>query len=357
MDREKGIEAYQALLTAEAYKARLASGETEGLAHEYRIDGDAPVIRVEVTVAEAMTRDITKFELRALDGGDLPAWTAGGHLDVVVAPEFLRQFSLSGDPSDRSRYQIAVLNERGGRGGSSLMHRLFAVGRKIFVSRPINHFPLDETASKSFLMGGGIGITPMIAMAHRLHRIGADFALHYSCSSRADAAFINDLFTFPWRSKVHLHVSSEGGRAAFDIILSRSPKGAHVYVCGPDAYMQAVMTAAERSGISDDRRHSEYFSVPETPDYENHAFTLKLAKTGREILVPSEQTATDALQAAGIAIDVKCSDGLCGVCRCGLLDGQVEHRDFVLSAKQREHSVILCQSRAATPGGAIEIDL
>jgi len=358
MDREKGIEAYQALITAEAYKAKLKRGETEGLAHEYRIDGDAPVIRVEVTKAEMMTNDITKYEFQALNGAPLPAWTAGAHLDVVVAPEFLRQFSLSGDPTDRSRYQIAVLNERGaGRGGSALMHRIFNVGRKVFISHPINHFELNEAARRSLLMAGGIGVTPMIAMAHRLHAIGADFALHYSCPSSATAGFRDDLLAVPWRRHVHLHISDEGSRADFDVIIGRVPAGSHVYACGPDAYMQAVMSAAECAGIPEEARHLEYFSVPETLDYENHAFTLKLLRTGREISVSADQSATDALQAAGIAIDVKCSDGLCGVCRCTLLNGEVEHRDFVLSAQQRETSLILCQSRAASPGGVIEIDL
>ena len=358
MDRETGIEAYQALITAEAYQAKLKRGETEGLAHEYRIDGDAPVIRVEVTKAETMTNDITKYEFQALNGAPLPAWTAGAHLDVVVAPEFLRQFSLTGDPADRSRYQIAVLNERGaGRGGSALMHRIFNVGRKVFISHPINHFELNEAARRSLLMAGGIGVTPMIAMAHRLHAIGAEFALHYSCPSSATAGFRDDLLAVPWRRHVHLHISDEGSRADFDVIIGRAPLGSHVYACGPDAYMQAVMSAAERAGIPEEARHLEYFSVPETPDYENHAFSLKLGNTGREISVTADQSATDALQAAGIAIDVKCSDGLCGVCRCTLLNGEVEHRDFVLSAQQRETSLILCQSRAASPGGVIEIDL
>jgi len=357
MDREKGIEAYQALITADVYKARLARGETEGLAHEYRIDGDAPVIRVEVTKADKMTADITKYELKPLDGTELPPWEAGAHLDVVVAPEFLRQFSLSGDPADRSRYQIAVLHEKNGRGGSALMHRIFTTGRKVFVSHPINHFPVDEAARHSLLLAGGIGVTPMIAMAHRLHAIGTDFALHYSCSSRSSAGFLDDLFTFPWRRNVHLHISDEGSRAHFDVILGRSPPGSHAYVCGPDAYMKAVMSAAEQAGFPEEARHIEYFSVPETPDYVNHDFTLKLKKSGREIAVTADQSATDALEAAGIPIDVKCSDGLCGVCRCPLLDGEVEHRDFVLSAAQRKTSLILCQSRAKKPGGMVEIDL
>ncbi|MEZ5932958.1 MAG: 2Fe-2S iron-sulfur cluster-binding protein [Alphaproteobacteria bacterium] len=357
MDREKGIEAYQGLIAASVYKDRLGSGDTDGLAHEYRIDGDAPVIRVEVTKAERMTPDITKYEVQALDGADLPAWSAGAHLDVVVAPEFLRQFSLSGDPADRSRYQIAVLHERHGRGGSALMHRIFSTGRKVFISHPINHFELNEAARRSLLCAGGIGVTPMIAMAHRLHALGTDFALHYACSSRKSAGFLDDFSNFPWRDRVHLHISDEGTRADFEKILGHWQEGDHVYACGPDRFMRAVMTAAERAGFPEEARHIEYFSVPETPDYENHPFTLNLKKSGREISVAADQSATDALQAAGIAVDVKCSDGLCGVCRCALLAGEVEHRDFVLSAKQRETSLILCQSRAAEPGGVLEIDL
>ena len=100
---------------------------------------------------------------------------AGADQEIVVAPEFLRQYSMSGDADDRSKYQIGVLREDLGRGGSKLLHRIFSKGRKIFISKPINHFPLVKDATKSFLMGGGIGITPMIAMAHELHAAGADF--------------------------------------------------------------------------------------------------------------------------------------------------------------------------------------
>ena len=166
-----------------------------------------------------MAAGVTRFRLRALDGGPLPEWEAGAHLDIVVAPEFLRQYSMSGDPADRSYYEIGVLREDDGRGGSALLHRIFTKGRKIFISRPINHFPLDETATKTFLMGGGIGVTPMIAMAHRLHAIGADFAFHYSMSARADAGYLDDLARVPWADKVALHVSDEGSRADLGAIL------------------------------------------------------------------------------------------------------------------------------------------
>ncbi|GIX13131.1 MAG: hypothetical protein KatS3mg118_1090 [Paracoccaceae bacterium] len=357
MDREAGINAYRALIGAAEYRARLARGDTEGLAHEYRIPGDSPVLKTRVTKVERMTPDIVKYEFRAWDGGPLPEWTAGAHVDVVIAPEFLRQYSLSGDPADRSVYQIAVLREDSGRGGSRLMHRIFTEGRRVFISKPINHFPLVEDAARSFLMAGGIGVTPMIAMAHRLHALGRDFALHYSCRSRAQAGFLADLAAMPWASRVHYHFSDEGSRADLSAILAGWQPGWHVYACGPDRYIRAVMEAAEAAGFPDEARHVEYFSVPEEPERENHPFVIRLARSGRSVEVPPELSAADALIAAGVHVDLKCADGLCGVCRAHVLEGAVDHRDHVLSRRQRETEMILCRSRAAEPGGEIVLDL
>ncbi len=357
MDREKGIEAYRDMITADTYRERLARGETEGLAHSYRVDGDAPVIRVEVAAVEKMTNDVTKYEFVSLDGSPLPEWQAGAHLDIVVAPEFLRQYSMSGDPADRSRYQIGVLREDGGRGGSALMHRIFSKGRKVFISRPINHFPLDEAATHTLLMGGGIGVTPMIAFAHRLHALGKSFDLHYSAKSRASAGYLEDLERFEWKDRVYLHCSDDGTRADLDHVLGNYRDGVHVYVCGPDRYMSAVAEAAQRNGYPEEAVNLEYFSVPEEPEYVNHDFTLRLARSGRDIAVPANRTAADMLNEHGFHVDVKCSDGLCGVCQCGLVSGELEHRDYVLSKRQREHRIILCRSRAAEPDGVVEIDL
>ncbi|WP_226689643.1 2Fe-2S iron-sulfur cluster-binding protein [Ruegeria arenilitoris] len=356
MDREAGITAYQAMVTAEEYKARKAAGDMSVI-HRYTIAGDAPVMRVELTKVDKMTADVTKYEFAAIDGAPLPDWTAGAHLDVLVAPEFLRQYSMSGDPSDRSSYQIGVLREDDGRGGSALLHRIFNEGRKVFISKPINHFELDETATKTFLMGGGIGITPMIAFAHRLHALGKPFALHYSARTRASAGFLDDLAAMPWAEHVHFHFSDEGTRADLGAVLSGYQPGWHVYTCGPDRYMDSVIQAAEAQGFPEDARHLEYFSVPEQPEYENHPFTLRLAKSGRELIVPAEKDAAQVLTEAGIHVDVKCSDGICGVCKCGVISGDIEHRDFVLSNQQRADAMILCQSRAAQPDGVIEIDL
>lgn len=120
--------------------------------------------------------------------------------------------------------------------------------------------------------------------------------------------------------------------------------------------MAAVMDAAEANGFPQEARHLEYFEVPDAPDYENHPFTLRLPDD-RVVHVPADQSASDALLAAGIHVDVKCSDGLCGVCKCKIVEGEVEHRDYVLSAAQRDEQMILCQSRATQPKGEIKISL
>ena len=356
MDREKGIEAYQAMITAEAYRERLAQGE-EGLTPGIREAGEAPVVRVVVAGRAETGAGVVEYELVAGEGEVLPGWTAGAHIDVVVAPEFLRQYSLCGDPADRRRYRIAVLREDAGQGGSRLMHRIFTPGRRVFVSRPINHFPLEEGAAETVLMGGGIGVTPLVAMAHRLHALGRDFRLHYSVRTRAGAGLLGTIEGAAWVGRAAVHVSAEGGRVDLAGAIGAYRAGAHVYTCGPAAYMGAVLEAAERLGFPEEARHFEYFSAPEVPAYVNHPFTLRLARSGREIVVGAEETATDALAAAGVVVDVKCSDGICGVCQCGLVEGEVEHRDFVLSRKQREGTIILCQSRAARAGGVLTIAL
>ncbi len=351
MDREAGIAAYKALISAGEYKRRIARGEDPS--HKLRDFGaEAPVLPVVVSKVEHMTGDITKYEFRAADGGDLPEWQAGAHLDVVVAPEFLRQYSMSGDPARRDIYQIGVLREDAGRGGSALMHRIFSERRRVFISRPINHFPLVEDAPRTLLMAGGIGVTPTIAMAHRLHALGRDFELHYSCKTRASAAYLRDLGAAPWADRVRLWFSDE--TRADLAALTAHTEGAHLYTCGPDRYMSAVLEAAEANGWPEETLHREYFSVPEAPERENHPFTLRLPD-GREIAVAAEQTASDALIDAGIKVDVKCADGLCGVCKCTVTAGAVDHRDFVLSKAERETAMILCQSRAAEPGGTLDI--
>ena len=237
------------------------------------------------------------------------------------------------------------------------MHRIFDTGRMVFVSQPRNHFPLDENATNVILMAGGIGVTPLMAMARHLARMKRLFVMHYSCSSRRHAGFLADIAASSWSHRVRMHVSDEGTRADFGRIL-KWREGSHIYACGPERYISAVLDSAAVAGFPDENCHIEYFTVPELPDYENHDFTLRLARTGKDILVSASQSATDALTEAGVSCRREMLRRVVAAfAKCAVLGGAIEHRDFVLSNVQRKGSMILCQSRASQAGGVIEIDL
>jgi ferredoxin-NADP reductase len=330
----------------------------EGLVPAFEMpDGPPPVFPAIVRRREDMTEDVVRFELVSANGAALPQFDAGAHVDVVIAPEYLRQFSLAGNPADAASYVLGVQREAQGRGGSALMHRVFREGRRVFISPPRNHFPLAEDASKSFFFAGGVGVTPLLSMAHRLHALGREFEFHYSARSRRTAGFLHDLETAPWRARVRLHLTEDGSRADLKTLIGPYAAGSHLYTCGSPRYMDAVYAEAEAKGWPEAALHKEHFSVPEAPDYINHAFALRLARSGRTIQVAADKRGTDALAEAGITVDIKCSDGICGTCAAAVLGGDIEHRDHVLSNKERERRIILCCSRAKHPGGEVVIDL
>lgn len=361
VNREEGIARYQSLLTPKQYRQRLQDGDTDNLVPPFTMpDGPPPVFPVRLARREQMTPGIARYEFVSLDGSDLPAFTAGAHINVVIAPEYQRDYSLASDPADRSRYVLGVLREEPGRGGSQLMHRAFREGRQVLITPPVNHFELDERSAHTVLFAGGIGVTPLLTMAHRLHALNRSFEFHYSAASRNDAAFLQDIEHAPWAGNVHYHFTDEGSRADLSALIADYQQDWHLYTCGSSRYMDAVFEAASASGWPDEALHREYFSTPDAPAYHNEAFTLKLLRSGRTLPVAADESATDVLQRAGIAIDMKCSDGICGVCAVRFDAAQsdaVEHRDYVLSRRQRHDQVVLCSSRCARAGGVLAIDL
>lgn len=358
MDREAGLKAFQELLSPQEHKARLARAETDGLVPQFKMpEGPPPVIPVRVAERKDVAEGVARYEFAAEEGAELPAFEAGAHIDVVVAPEYFRQYSLAGDPADHTKYVVGVLQEKDGRGGSRLMHRIFEKGRRVFISPPRNHFPLVAGARRSLLIGGGIGVTPLIAMAHALHAQGVEFTLYYCARQRSTAGFLEDLAQAPWKDHVRYFFSAEDNRADFSVLLADYQDGDQLYTCGPGSFMEGVFEAAEANGWPEDALHREYFSVPDEPDYENHDFTVRLGKDGRRFAVPAEKTITDVLGEAGIHIDVKCAEGICGVCVTPYTSGEVEHRDFVLGKKDRADKLMTCCSRAAAAGGEVVLDL
>ena len=304
---------------------------------------------------------IRSFYLEPADGLPLAPFDAGQFLTLRASVPghgrpLIRTYTVSSAPGG-SHYRISVKREEHGL-LSRHLHDAVRPGDRLEVKAPRGGFSLDSGSVRpAVLIAGGVGITPMIAFAHRLHALGKDFELHYSASRKDGAGYLEDLPKMPWADKVQYHFSDQGTRADLDQVLAGWQHGWHVYTCGPDRYMEGVMEAAERQGFPEEARHLEYFSVPEQPEYENHPFTVKLARSGKELQVPEDKDLSDVLVENGVHVDVKCADGICGVCKCGLVSGAVEHRDFVLSNKQREGAIITCQSRAAEPDGVIELDL
>ncbi len=358
LNREEGIRRYKQLLTPEEYRQRIKTGNTKDLAPQPpAIEGEPPVIQVQVKTREDYSEDQFKVELTRKDGGELPEFSAGAHVDVVIAPEFQRQFSLAGDPEDSSKYVLGVQNELEGRGGSNLMYRIFRKGRKTHISLPRNHFELDRNGTHYLLMAGGIGVTPLISMAHELNRLGKSFILHYSTRNHDKYAFSDELKKVEWASSVKYYFSDLTSRANLDQIIPAHQQGYLLYVCGSDRYMSAVLDEATQKGWPEECLSQEFFTVPEPPERENHPFQLSLTKSSIIVPVSSEESALEALAKKGIIVDTKCSDGICGVCHVNFSEGNVDHRDYVLSKKERNEKMLLCCSRAASKDETISIDL
>ncbi len=359
LDREAAIQAYGDALTPQQYLEKLNAGEIDGLVAQPKPMDEAPpvfVAKISKRWQSSADGKIDVFEIVNRDGSPLPEFTAGAHVDIMTTPQYVRQFSLAGDPEDRSIYLLGVLREDEGRGGSIKIHQLAEEGSPVVVSQPRNHFPVQDGPGRHILMAGGIGVTPLIAMGHELARAGRPFTLYYKARTRAQAAFIPELEAVPWREHVHFHFSDED-RLDISTVLNDYQPGDHVYTCGPTAFMDAVFETAAGFGWPEDAMHREFFSVPEGDAWENKDFEIELGSSGQVIAVPEDRTITEVLADHGISIDVKCSDGLCGVCTCGYSSGDVEHRDYVLSKAQQDEKMTLCCSRAVEEGGRITLSL
>lgn len=311
-----------------------------------------PLIDVKVARRWEEAEGIAAFELVAGDGAALPPFTAGAHLEVHVAPGLTRPYSLSNNPSERHRFVLGVLREVESKGGSRAMHERIRAGSLLQISQPRNNFALDEAAPCSLLLAGGIGVTPILAMAHRLHAIGAKFDLHYCTRTRARMAFRSDLFDGPFDQSVHPHFDDGPQAQQFDIhgTVAGLPTGAHVYVCGPTGFMNAVLSVAEQY-LPASAIHREYFvnqaSAPKTGE---HAFRVQIASTGAIFEIPPTKSIVAVLAEHGIEIPVSCEQGICGTCVTDVVEGIPDHRDLYLTDEEhvQNKQMTPCCSRAKT---------
>jgi vanillate O-demethylase ferredoxin subunit len=294
------------------------------------------------------------FDFVHAEGGVLPPFDAGAHLLVEAAPGLVRSYSLCNDPAETGRYQLAVLREPASRGGSAAMHAL-RMGQTVRASHPRNAFPLDERAPRSLLVAGGIGITPMLAMAERLLRLGREFELHYCCREPARAAFLAHLAQPRFGARVHLHFDDGAAAQRFDPAraLSTCASDTQLYVCGPRGFMDHVLGTASALGWPQASLHREDFAgeVLDGDAAADGPFELVLASSGRTVPVARGQTALDALERAGVPVFSSCAQGICGTCTVVLLGGVPDHRDQCLTddARARNDCFLPCCSRSRTP--------
>lgn len=302
---------------------------------------------------------IVSFDLVSLDGRDLPAFDAGSHIDVHLPTGHVRQYSLCSAPHERTRYQIAVLREPQSRGGSAGMHEAVQEGAELRVSMPRNHFALAPGPATHLLLAGGIGLTPLLCMAQHLDRAGGDFELHYCARSRSRAAFVKRLANEPWSERVQYHFDDENEqqRLNLDCLLKKAGSSTHLYVCGPQGFMNAVLDAARAERWPENRLHYEFFSAPAVDTSSDETFEVSLARTGKTVTISADRTVTQALADAGIDVPVSCEQGICGTCLTRVLDGVPDHRDLFLSPEEqaRNDRFLPCCSRSKS--GRLVLDL
>ncbi|MFM0028398.1 PDR/VanB family oxidoreductase [Paraburkholderia madseniana] len=296
-------------------------------------------MKVQVLTKHLEVHDIYRYELAAVDGSPLPPFTAGAHIDVEIKPGLIRQYSLCSRPDENHRYEIAVLRAPDSRGGSDAMHLIINAGDVITISEPRNHFPLDTRATKSILIAGGIGVTPILCMAERLSQQDADFEMHYCARSKDRMAFRDRIARAKYASQVQTHFDDGPQEQKLDIdrLLAHQESGAHLYVCGPTGFMTWVLDAAARAGWGPDRVHREYFSTTPISTADDKTFSVKLARSGLVIPIASDQSVVEALAAKGVSIPVSCEQGICGTCLTRVIDGEPDHRDMFMT--DAEHAV------------------
>lgn len=304
-----------------------------------------------------LTEDIVRLCLVAPDGRPLPRWMPGSHIDVECGNSGIsRQYSLCGDPNDSQALEIAILKDPDSRGGSSWIHQNVKVGDRLRIRGPRNHFRFDESAKKAVFVAGGIGITPIIAMARRARELGIDYELHYSGRSRATMAYLEELISVHGE-RLHLYSKDEQRRNDFSVLFAVPQADTKIYACGPVRMLQALEDCCA-TWPEDALRIEHFQSTGSTLDpSKEHEFEVELKDSGITVKVAADQTLLAALRAANIDVQSDCGEGLCGSCEVRVLSGEVDHRDVVLTRAERDANskMMACCSRAA--GSKIVLEL
>ncbi len=311
-------------------------------------------LSLRVVARDILADQVVGLTLAHPEGVDLPAWTAGAHIDLVLEGGLVRQYSLCGDTGDTRQYRIAVLRQEaanGGRGGSCQVHAL-PLHAALAVQGPRNHFAL-QPSSRYLFIAGGIGVTPILPMLAAASASVAQWQCLYGGRSRASMAFTD--LPARYGDAVHFWPQDEAGLPDLDALLGEPRSDTQIYCCGPEPLLRAVAAACTRHGWPADALHVERFAAAppslDAADDADAAFDVVLARSDKRVRVGACESLLDALGAAGITVPSSCGAGVCGTCETAVLDGTPEHRDAILSAEERAsgQTMMICVSRSCSP--------
>lgn len=327
------------------------------------VDTAPKTLEVSVRSITPYGENIRCFEVIDANSRPLPAWGAGSHIDLHLPGEGggIRQYSLCGDSADRMSYRFAVQREESGRGGSKRVFEEIRPGSVLTIGVPRNNFAIVDGVQRHLLLAGGIGITPMMSMIHDLERDGCDYALHYCTRSPERTAFLDRLAPLQSNGKVFVHWDYGDPSNGLDLkgLLKDYVEGTHLYYCGPPGFMGAA--AAASTHWPKGTVHREFFTpsandpaiaaahpakADEVAEGMGKPFQVKIASTGDIYDIPSDRSVLDVLRENGFVIETACELGVCGTCRTRVLEGEVDHKDFVLEEHEQEHEMTVCCSRA-----------
>lgn len=313
------------------------------------------MIDVIVTDKKLLTPKVCQLRLEQLTGDPLPRFQAGAHIDIHLPQGKIRQYSLCGD-SSASFYEIAVQRESSGLGGSTYIHDTLAVGQVLKISQPRNLFALNDGQEPCLLFAAGIGITPIVSMAQACAKAGRPYQVFYTSEKDTDLIFTSRLGPM---SNVHIHTKAGFGNQRLDIpacFLGAAPN-AHIYVCGPAGFMDAVTAAADIAGFPPQQLHQEYFNADHINTMSDTSFDIKIASSGQIFTVDAQSSALATLEENGVFIPASCEKGICGTCVVGLVEGEAEHRDVFLTETEKASMTRFtpCCSRAKS--GMLTLDI
>ncbi|MFJ1970027.1 PDR/VanB family oxidoreductase [Streptomyces sp. NPDC087903] len=292
---------------------------------------------------------VVSLVLRHPDGGPLPGWAPGSHVELLLDNGLVRQYSLCGDPADRAAWQIAVLRQPEGRGGSSYVHDRLREGSAVRVRGPRNNFPL-RPAEHHLFVAGGVGITPILAMVEAAEAAGADWRLLYGGRTRASMAFLDRLA--PYGDRVSIRPQDEYGLLDLAAFIGPPLEGTLVHACGPEPLLRAAQESCAgwpAGTLGVERFAPVRPAAAEAADTE--AFEVVLSRSGRTLTVPPDRSVLEVVEEAGVPVLFSCREGTCGTCETDVLDGTPDHRDSLLDEDERAagDTMLICVSRACGP--------